>query len=129
MDQRVASRVQSGVTAAAIAVTRTQFENHTGATDRGYVVTDGAARAVVGGTEALLGGFDLGEIVQPQSELAELSGRDAGQWAARLRVLCLTRGVDRQEGDPDYRRADEHTRHRVPPVAADRTMISPRMKL
>src|SRR4029453_4537958 len=129
MDQRVARRVQSCVSAAAVAVTGAEFENDAAAADRGHVVANSAAGTVVSGAEPFLGGFDLGEIIEPQSKLAELGGRDTRQGAAgRLRGLCLTRGVDREQGDPGYRRADQNPRHGATPVAAGRTMMKPRIK-
>ena len=68
-----------------VAADRAEFGDRPKATDRRDVVTDRAARAIERGAEALVGGFDLEEIIESEAELGEFAARDAGERVAGTR--------------------------------------------
>ncbi len=79
VNQRVARGVEPRMTAAAVAIAGPQLEDDAAAADRRHVVARGAARAVERGPETVIGRLDLGEVLEPEPELAELDRGDAGQ--------------------------------------------------
>jgi len=80
---------------------RAHFRDRARAADGRHVVARGAAGAVERRPEPFFRGFDLEKVVEPQAELLELGGRDAGKRLARRRSAEL-RGQD--DARPDKRR-------------------------
>ena len=64
-----------------------------------------AARAVECRSETFFGEFDLEKVVQPEPELLELHGRDAGQRVPGLRRACL--GERQRRGEERECRAEQ----------------------
>ena len=132
--QRVAGVVETAKRAGFLAIADARLEHHAAAADGRHAVAHGAARAVERRSESVLGGLDLGEVVEAQPELREFDRRDARQRIARLE-LALTehahrpdRHAERTRGDPEGD-ARESSVHRLAPFGWSRTISSPRMKL
>ena len=71
--ERLARLMKGRQLAFFVAADRAEFGDRPKATDRRDVVTDRAARAIERGAEALVGGFDLEEIIESEAELGEFA--------------------------------------------------------
>src|SRR5262249_22875749 len=105
-----------------------------GASARGQVVAHGAARAVESRSKAVLDGLDLGVVVEAETKLRELDGRDSRQRIAgldrrRLRNCMPQAGGERDEPDHDGDSDAGAARHRrLDRSPGSRTTSTPRMK-
>ena len=77
-----------------VAARRADLGDHARAADGRHAVADRAARAVERRAKTLLGRFDLGEILEPEPELLELTAGDSRQRIARQRTNRLPRDLD-----------------------------------
>ncbi len=102
VNQRVVCRVQAPRVAVVVAVAGAQFEDDAATADGRHAVAHRAARAVEGRAETLLGGLDFREVLEPETELAELHRREARQRRARERRLRLRAGVQEQRRAPRH---------------------------
>ena len=130
VNERVVRRIQTPRRAVVLAVTGAQFEDDAAAADGRHVVTHGAARPVERRAEAFFGGFDFREVLEPETELAELHRRQARQRRARKSRLRLRAGVKRAVPSSRPRRPTPASRFiGRTPFAAGSTMSVARMKL
>src|SRR5262249_18286671 len=106
MKERVARRVESPEISRRGAIRSARLEDQSGASHRGQGVAHGAARALESRSKAVLDGLDLGEVVEAETKLRELDGRDSRQRIAgfdrrRLRNGKPHAGGERDEPDRD----------------------------
>jgi hypothetical protein len=127
VNQRVVRGVEAASRAVLFAVAGTQFEDDAAAADGGKVVAHRATRAVECRSKAFLGGFDLGEVLEAETELAELERCQARQRDARRERLRLCARVQEQSRAPRRQRPSEEGLHCEPPFAGSTTSVA-RMK-
>ena len=130
VEERFPARIEGGKRTVWHLAACPDLSDGTDAADRRHVVTRGTARAVEGRAQPLLGGFNLQEVVQAQTEFFELGRREAWQWVARLHRPSLPKHERRD--DPHQRGAGcgatpHHAGAHWPSFGSSAAMMTPRM--